>query len=231
MFPLQKHIFFIYCVLGFAVPGQDSSQGTAAVPKCIHFSPDGANVFWHSQACTCRRPGGVWSRKPPNCAKTKFPAEEKGGVMVDTSVLCCQLLVVTSWASDLLPDQVRTSVARAFRIELLKAVYKAKLCLLWVMTDCFFVVYSNWNQWLNLKFLKSSWYFHMWHPKAESATSINCGGLSVFLDKLDELTVEQDPSTLSHKCHLSKLTRVIHLKDMKVLFKSHVYQVFLGIFW
>lgn len=51
----------------------------------------------------------------------------------------------------------------------------------------------------------------------------------MLLDKLDELTVEQDTSTLSHKCHLSELTRVIHLKDMKVLFKSHVYQGFLGI--
>lgn len=128
--------------------------------------------------------------------------------------------------------RLRTSVARAFRIEFLKAVYKAtaKLCLVWGMTDCFFVVYSGWNQRLKLKFLKSSSYFHMWHPKAESAASINCGGLTVLLDKLNELTVQQDSSTLSHKSQLSELTRVIRLKDMKVLFKNHVYQVLLGIF-
>lgn len=109
MFPLQKHrhIFLIYCVLGFAVPAQDSPQGSAAVPKCILFSPDGANVFWHSQACTCRRPGGVLSRKSSNCAKPKFPAEKKGGVRVDPSVLACHLLVVTSCARDLMPDQVK----------------------------------------------------------------------------------------------------------------------------
>lgn len=85
------------------------AQGTAAVPKCFHFSPDGAKVFWHSQASTCRKPAGALSRKPSDCAKTEFPAEEKGGVMVATSVLCFQPLVVTSCAADLMPGQVGKS--------------------------------------------------------------------------------------------------------------------------
>lgn len=70
-------------------------------------------------------------------------------------------------------------------------------------------------------------------PKAESATSMNCGVFicpAALLGKLNELTVEQDPSTLSHKSHLSEVTRVIHLKDVKVLFKNHIYQLLLGIF-
>lgn len=100
MFPMPKdvHIFLIYSVLGFAVPAQDSVQGTPAVPECIQFSPDGADVFWRSRVCTCRRPGGVLLTKSLNCAETKFPAEERGGLRVDPSVLCCQLLVVTSYA-------------------------------------------------------------------------------------------------------------------------------------
>ena len=95
--------------------------------------------------------------------------------------------------------------------------------------------YSDWKLAVNLKlkFLKLSAYFHMRRPKATSATGMNCGGficLTVLLDKLNELTVEQDASTLSHKSHLSEVTRLIHLKDVKVLFKNHIYQVLLGIF-
>lgn len=95
--------------------------------------------------------------------------------------------------------------------------------------------YSDWKLAVNLelKFLDLSVYFNMRHPKAKFATSLNRGGfiyLPVLLDKLNELTVEQDPSTLSHRSHLSEVTRVIPLKDMEVLFKSHVYQVLLGIF-
>lgn len=119
------HVFFISCVLGFAVPAHASPQGAAAAPKCIHFSPDGASVSWRSQACTCRRPAGVLSRKSSNCVKTKILAEEKRGLEIDTIVLCCQLLVVTSCACDLMPDQAGTSVASAFRMEFLKAIYKA----------------------------------------------------------------------------------------------------------
>lgn len=81
--------------------------------------------------------------------------------------------------------------------------------------------------------MKLSAYFHMRRPKAESATSMNCGVFicpAALLGKLNELTVEQDPSTLSHKSHLSEVTRVIHLKDVKVLFKNHIYQLLLGIF-
>lgn len=96
------HVLFIYYVLGFAVSAHDNLQGAAAVPKCIHFSPAGANVFEHSQTCTCRRLSGVFSRKSSNCAKTKFLAEEKGGLKVVMIVLCCQLLIVTSCACDLM---------------------------------------------------------------------------------------------------------------------------------
>lgn len=112
---------------------QDSLQGTLAVPKCIQFSPDGADVFWCSRACTCRRPGGVLSTKSSNCAETEYPAEERRGLQVDPSVVCCKLLVVISCARacDLMPHRVRTSVVSAFRTEFLKAIFKtaAKLCL------------------------------------------------------------------------------------------------------
>lgn len=124
MFPMQKHVrsFLIYCVLGFAMPAQDSLQGSPADPKCIQFSPDGADVFWRSRACTCRRPSGVLSTKSLNCAETEFPAGERGGVRVDSSVLCCQLLAVISCVCDLMPHQVKTSVASAFRTEFLEAI-------------------------------------------------------------------------------------------------------------
>lgn len=62
---------------------------------------------------------------------------------------------------------------------------------------------------------------------------MSCGGiicLTVWLHKWNELTIEQNHSALSHTSHDSEVAGVIRLNDMKVLFKSHVYQVLLGIF-
>lgn len=47
---------------------------------------------------------------------------------------------------------------------------------------------------------------------------MNCGAfvcLTVLLDKLNELTVKQDPGNLCSKSHLSEVTRVIHLKNIE----------------
>lgn len=110
------------------------------------------------------------------------------------------------------PHWVRTSLASGFRTEFLKDIYKAaaKLCLVRGVTECIFVGYSDWKLAVNLKlkFLELSAYFHKWHAKTKSATSMNCGGFTVLLDKLTELTLEQDPSTLSCKSHLSEVMEV-----------------------
>lgn len=99
MFPMQKHVhvFFIYSVLGFAVPAQDSPQGTAAAPKCIFTSAQMVPMCsgTHRNA-PVGEPVGLCQENLQIVLKQHFLLRKKRGVMVGTSVMCCQLLVVIS---------------------------------------------------------------------------------------------------------------------------------------